>query len=559
VGERMEMVPMMTQAQDTTALVSGMAAAGNAPSGLPRLSATSLLFSAVLMEIMPPAQAGAESAEMWLKQAPTEKGALPGKDSAAVNPACGLADNNGAAVVEQSPDPNGIQLAQLLVITGKNLLDQSPPQPAAPEGSQAEELKRGVRPNSPSGEGEETDEMNFQPSAPVYSSIQCPGPEGVVLPTGMETAAQEIMAESGNLKENSNPLHQSRTPGSAWNDNLTPQQPQQVADKQAAGISAITQGQAGKPSQSAAATVSPEPSSGQMQSGQSVFGGVQPQVMQSSFLPQTDKNWTDASQQVRSTDEQTMKGQSNQNEANKVDYVSLSGRVPAFQAGMEAAPQKDACAVTGTPANLLVEVVFKDPSVNDKPSEGNENRKPRDKEKKNETSPGLAITPARTFDMPGSSRFALQPKVEEPKNLLHGSILDQVKASVVSHDSKGNGVMTVRLSPKELGDLQVNVRIENQQVKVEIITDNRTVRDALMGNLENLKETFLKQNLNMERFDVSTGAGNGFGQGFRGERGDQRHISSLPFSHEAVPLEIVRENGEDDWGITENSLVNLRL
>jgi flagellar hook-length control protein FliK len=119
--------------------------------------------------------------------------------------------------------------------------------------------------------------------------------------------------------------------------------------------------------------------------------------------------------------------------------------------------------------------------------------------------------------------------------------------------------MTVRLNPVEFGELQVNVRIENQQVKVEIITDNRTVRDALMGNLDALKETFQKQNLTMERFDVSSGGGNGSGQGFREERGEQQRINPIMSGHEAASFETAREQVEDDWGGTENSLVNLRL
>jgi hypothetical protein len=82
-----------------------------------------------------------------------------------------------------------------------------------------------------------------------------------------------------------------------------------------------------------------------------------------------------------------------------------------------------------------------------------------------------------------------------------------------------------------------------------------------MGNLDILKETFLKQNLSMERFDVSSGSrdGNGFNQGFTGERSDQRHFSPLAFAQESVPREFVRDHVEDDWGVTDNSLVNLRL
>jgi flagellar hook-length control protein FliK len=189
----------------------------------------------------------------------------------------------------------------------------------------------------------------------------------------------------------------------------------------------------------------------------------------------------------------------------------------------------------------------------------NDNSASGEKEREKENLSGLGVTAVRATELPAANRFAHQPKVEETKSALHESILTQVTTSVVNHDGKGNGTITVRLNPEELGDLQVNVRVENQRVKVEIITDNRTVREALMGNLDNLKETYLKQNLSMERINVSSGGGNGFGQGFREDRGDQRHVSALPYGHEAVPLEFARENGEDDWGVPENSLVNLRL
>jgi flagellar hook-length control protein FliK len=204
-------------------------------------------------------------------------------------------------------------------------------------------------------------------------------------------------------------------------------------------------------------------------------------------------------------------------------------------------------------------VVFTDTFTRGISSEGNEKSESGAKEKEKQNTPELGVIAPHTIDFPDSNRLALQSKAVEPKNALHESILSQVKESLVSHDGKGNGTITVKLNPVDLGDLQINVRIENQQVKVEVITDNRSVRDALMGNLDNLKETFLKQNLNMERFDVSSGGENGFSQGFKDERGDQRHISLIPFDQEAVPSKTVRENGEDDWGVKENSLVNLRL
>lgn len=155
-------------------------------------------------------------------------------------------------------------------------------------------------------------------------------------------------------------------------------------------------------------------------------------------------------------------------------------------------------------------------------------------------------------------RFTLPPMGDETQSALHESIMAQVRESTVTHDGKGNGRISVRLNPDELGELQINVRVENQRVKVEIVTENRTVRDALMGNLDTLKETLQRQNLNMERFDVATG-GEGFGQGFRDERGAPRAAASFPAGPKTDAADITRERTGDDWGVAENSLVNLRL
>jgi len=241
------------------------------------------------------------------------------------------------------------------------------------------------------------------------------------------------------------------------------------------------------------------------------------------------------------------------------DHATHFGPLPLVPQGGEPLPAPGAPAAAGSPAGLQVEVVFTDPSDRGGSSGRNGHSDPGAKEQEQQSPAGLGLPAARTADAPDANRFALQPKVDGQRTALHESIMNQVTASVVSHDGQGNGTIKIKLNPEDLGNLQINLRIENQQVKVEIISDNRTVRDALMGNLDHLKETLLKQNLNMERFDVSSGGGHGFGQGFREERGDQRRISPLPFGQDAGPFDSARDHGEDDWGGTETSLVNLRL
>jgi flagellar hook-length control protein FliK len=294
-----------------------------------------------------------------------------------------------------------------------------------------------------------------------------------------------------------------------------------------------------------------------MQSGPSAIGGIQVQIKPINTVPFSAINQTDAVPQVEVLAE-SIAVLSNRTPA-AGDNAAFSRLGPALREVRVTQSLPVASGDAGKPVELQIDVVFTDPSAKGGASEGNEQSGYGAKENDKQGTPGPGIPAARTIDQPDSNRFALQHKSEVPINAIHESILTQVRTSVVSHDGKGNGTITVRLNPVELGELQVNLRIENQQVKVEIITDNRTVRDALMGNLDHLKETLLKQNLTMERFDVSSGGGNGFSQGFREDRGDQRRISTLPFGHDAAPFEKVRENGQDDWGVTDNSLVNLRL
>lgn len=93
------------------------------------------------------------------------------------------------------------------------------------------------------------------------------------------------------------------------------------------------------------------------------------------------------------------------------------------------------------------------------------------------------------------------------KGELHESILSQIKQGVVTHDGKGNGQMSIRLNPGELGELKIQVRMEDNRLRVEVQADNRMVKDLLMSNLDSLKDSLTSKNLTMEGFDVSTGGG----------------------------------------------------
>ncbi len=94
-------------------------------------------------------------------------------------------------------------------------------------------------------------------------------------------------------------------------------------------------------------------------------------------------------------------------------------------------------------------------------------------------------------------------------------IVQQVKERLVQHDVKpGNQQITLTLSPDSLGELKMNLNLQGQKLSVEIVTENRTVRDAIVQHTDALKESLARQNITMESFDVTTG---GKGSEYQGQ------------------------------------------
>lgn len=94
-------------------------------------------------------------------------------------------------------------------------------------------------------------------------------------------------------------------------------------------------------------------------------------------------------------------------------------------------------------------------------------------------------------------------------------VAQQVKERLVLHDVKpGNQQITLTLSPDTLGELKMNLNLQGQKLSVEIVAENRAVRDAILQHTDVLKESLARQNITMESFDVTTG---GKGSGNQGQ------------------------------------------
>lgn len=117
----------------------------------------------------------------------------------------------------------------------------------------------------------------------------------------------------------------------------------------------------------------------------------------------------------------------------------------------------------------------------------------------------------------------IQTIAEPGKPVADQQLMRQVTDRLAAHDFKpGADQITLKLSPDHLGELQVNLRMDNQQVRVEIVAEHRSVREALLQQVDQLKESLSRQNIKMESFDVTT-ANNG---GLMQQGGDWRQAAS---------------------------------
>jgi len=157
---------------------------------------------------------------------------------------------------------------------------------------------------------------------------------------------------------------------------------------------------------------------------------------------------------------------------------------------------------------------------------------------------GMASTNEESFGQDGKGTSGQKTGVQDNMMLLHqmkaespsavagaskatasepvrANVMEQVVSHLTASGVKnGAEQVVIRLSPENLGELKLNLRMENQCLKVEIVAENNQVRDSLIKHSDTLKEALARQNIAMETFDVSTGNGrNGaasYGQGQRG-------------------------------------------
>ena len=121
----------------------------------------------------------------------------------------------------------------------------------------------------------------------------------------------------------------------------------------------------------------------------------------------------------------------------------------------------------------------------------------------------------------------LQAVAEEPSRLiLHENIAGQVRERISTHEIKaGSDQIVFRLSPENLGEIKVHLRLEDQRLRVEIVAENRVAREGLIQHMDSLKESLSRHNISMDKFTVTSGESQANGQGGSGAQNEWRELA----------------------------------
>lgn len=124
-----------------------------------------------------------------------------------------------------------------------------------------------------------------------------------------------------------------------------------------------------------------------------------------------------------------------------------------------------------------------------------------------------------------------QQGIREQYEVVKDSVVGTLENSIKMMVSEGENRVSINLHPPELGKIQVELVVKDNQVHARINTENAAVKEVIMTNLDQLKSNIENAGISVTKFDVEVG-------GFRNQ-----------FDHQ---FSEGNSNGKDGGGKKEN-------
>ena len=111
--------------------------------------------------------------------------------------------------------------------------------------------------------------------------------------------------------------------------------------------------------------------------------------------------------------------------------------------------------------------------------------------------------------MPQGLTNSTSLKLPSGTEVPHSQIINQVIDRFTLNRTLESGNITLKLHPAELGELRMEIRVEQDNIKAHITTQNPQVQEILDRHLPRLREALEQQGLNLEQMTVTVGADDG--------------------------------------------------
>jgi flagellar hook-length control protein FliK len=108
----------------------------------------------------------------------------------------------------------------------------------------------------------------------------------------------------------------------------------------------------------------------------------------------------------------------------------------------------------------------------------------------NEKSNAIQTAPSERAEASAAQRFQT-------------TVMDQIVDKANLRSVQGRSEIQIRLKPDFLGNVQMNIAADKEQVVVRMITDHPVVKEVVEANLHHLKTELQHQGLTIDRFEVT--------------------------------------------------------
>jgi flagellar hook-length control protein FliK len=129
---------------------------------------------------------------------------------------------------------------------------------------------------------------------------------------------------------------------------------------------------------------------------------------------------------------------------------------------------------------------------------GTELANPADRQNPSAVASTLQTGPAAAPTTEGDSLL-----LRDGSQLPASRVITQTIEHLSVHARGDSSVVTVKLHPEELGELQLRLVMEGDQLRVQLQTQHQQVQDVLERNFPRLRDALQDQGLTIEDFQVS--------------------------------------------------------